>query len=153
MKPRCANEVPVNDRPPPSHVSPMSVCVMKASCRLQYSAPLGSPVVPEVKMIATARSGSSGSTGPASPEPRGLLAHRGRLGDGRVEIDVELGIALADQRRTDVLGLAVAFGQIPTTVRRGRPFGRRAKEAPLDEPEDRGVVVGLVVDEPTACEG
>ena len=35
MKPRCANDVPLNERPPPSHVSPTSVWVMNASWRLQ----------------------------------------------------------------------------------------------------------------------
>ena len=41
MKPRCANDVPLNERPPLSHASPTSVCVMNASWRLQYSAPFG----------------------------------------------------------------------------------------------------------------
>ena len=86
MKPRCANDVPVKERPPPSHVSPMSVCVMKASCRLQYSAPLGSPVVPEVKMIATARSGSSGSSGTTSPEPRKSASTSSRAAAGGASI-------------------------------------------------------------------
>jgi hypothetical protein len=33
MNPRCANDVPLNDRPPPSQLSPTSVCVMNASDR------------------------------------------------------------------------------------------------------------------------
>ena len=35
MKPRCANDVPLNERPPVSHAPPVSVCVMNASWRLQ----------------------------------------------------------------------------------------------------------------------
>ncbi len=63
MKPRCANEVPVRLVVPPPQVSPTSVCVMKDSCRFVYSAPFGVPVVPDVKMIATGRDGSSESSG------------------------------------------------------------------------------------------
>ena len=70
MNPRCAYDVPLNERPPVSHSPPVSVWVMNASWRLQYTAPFGRPVVPEVKMIATGRSGSSASGGGAAPRTR-----------------------------------------------------------------------------------
>ena len=93
MKPRCANDVPVNERPPPSHASPTSVCVMNASCRLQYSAPLGKPVVPEVKMIATGRSGSSGSGGgaPARHAEVGEHARRGESAARGLDHELRIG--------------------------------------------------------------
>ena len=84
MNPRCANDVPLNDRPPVSHAPPVSVCVMNASCRLQYTAPFGSPVVPDVKMIATGRSGSSASAGGASAPAHAQVDRARRLGSSIV---------------------------------------------------------------------
>ena len=81
MNPRCAYDVPLNDRPPVSHAPPVSVCVMNASCRLQYTAPFGNPVVPDVKMIATGRSGSSVRGGGAPPGHAQPVDHRARVVD------------------------------------------------------------------------
>ena len=90
MKPRCANDVPVKLRVPPPQVSPTSVCVMNASWRFVYSAPLGAPVVPDVKMIATGRSGSSGSAGGALAVPRSS-ASSGCVRVGRAVDDLDVG--------------------------------------------------------------
>ena len=43
------------------------------------------------------------------------------------------------QRSSDVVGRAVALGEPPALA--ARALGRRAEEAPLDEAQDRGVVV------------
>ena len=151
MKPRWAKDVPENERPPPSHVSPTSVWVMKASCRLVYSAPLGSPVVPEVKMIATGPVRIVGERGRGARRAvvgeHAVERRRGRDRDDELRIgEVEHGVALACRQsvvdtgsdRAD-LGRAAIGEQV---LRPGRQHQRddvALADTPVREP-DRDLV-------------
>ncbi len=77
MNPTWANCVDASIAGPGSpgsaHAPPASVAATASSWRSQNTAPLGSPVVPDVNTMATGRSGSGASTG-AGPSARASAA-------------------------------------------------------------------------------